>query len=469
MKTRSLILSLLILISSAVTLSAQSVPASLSASLSASPGKLSQPYTPTGQQVRLVAYHPASGEGSGAVTLTFPIAAGEKLYSYTTSIQEAQPVATAQYAGATVTVPNAQLECGYFTAQPSQIMMTRVYYWIFDYSRVSLRDLALTADYDAAEPCQQVTLTLSRPLPPIFYRTLQGASMQADRGLVVRYQDLVYKEETHAFTAEQKEELLPETNGGAWHLIAPLSDTSFAIIGDRFTKGVAEQYGLPVESPVLQAHRVELHARYRLVSSGQSQAADSTASNAGQLPSSLSAPATVEVDLVANEPATVLYQIIIAEGATISKDAPVVMQFNGRQAQYTFDKMGTYTLYGTASDRTASCTATSQPVVVTVQSSRLEVPNVFTPFSSPGVNDLFQVVHQSLVSFEARIYDAWGGLIYSWSDPNGGWDGTCRGKPVPSGVYYYVITAEGADGVQYHKSGDVNILESDYSQQPNFN
>ena len=268
MKTRSLILSLLILISSAVTLSAQSV----SASPSASPGKLSQPYTPTGQQVRLVAYHPASGEGSGAVTLTFPIAAGEKLYSYTTSIQEAQPVATAQYAGTTVTVPNAQLECGYFTAQPSQIMMTRVYYWIFDYSRVSLRDLALTADYDAAEPCQQVTLTLSRPLPPISYRTLQGASMQADRGLVVRYQDLVYKEETHAFTAEQKEELLPETNGGAWHLIAPLSDTSFAIIGDRFTKGVAEQYGLPIESPVLQAHRVELHARYRLVSSGQSQA-----------------------------------------------------------------------------------------------------------------------------------------------------------------------------------------------------
>ena len=68
MKTRSLILSLFILISSAVTISAQSVPASLSASLSASPGKLSQPYTPTGQQVRLVAYHPASGEGSGAVT-----------------------------------------------------------------------------------------------------------------------------------------------------------------------------------------------------------------------------------------------------------------------------------------------------------------------------------------------------------------------------------------------------------------
>lgn len=68
MKTKSLILLLLILVSSAVTLSAQSV----SASPSASPGKLSQPYTPTGQQVQLLAYHPAAGEGSGAVTLTAP-------------------------------------------------------------------------------------------------------------------------------------------------------------------------------------------------------------------------------------------------------------------------------------------------------------------------------------------------------------------------------------------------------------
>ena len=45
MKTKSLILLLLILVSSAVTLSAQSV----SASPTASPGKLSQPYTPTGE------------------------------------------------------------------------------------------------------------------------------------------------------------------------------------------------------------------------------------------------------------------------------------------------------------------------------------------------------------------------------------------------------------------------------------
>lgn len=457
----TVMLSLLILCCSAVALSAQSV--------SATPGQLSKPYTPPGQQVQLIAYHSAREEGGETISLTFPIATGERLYSYTTSIHEAQPVVTAQYTATTVTVPDAQLGCGYFTAQPDQIMMTRIYYWLFDYSQVAPQNLALTADYDATNPCQQVILSLSRTLPPIHYRTLQGASMQVDRGLMVRYQDLVYSEEQHQFTAMQKEEQLPEADGREWHLIAPLSDTSFAITGDRFTEGIAERYDFPIESPVLQAHRVELHARYRLLESSQSPAADSVASDATQLPSTLSAPASVEIDLVANEPVAMLYQIVIAEGSTLSEEAPVVMQFNGRNAQYTFDKMGTYTIYGKASDRTASCTATSEPAVVSVQSSRLEVPNVFTPFSSPGVNDLFQVVHQSLVSFEAHIYDAWGGLIYSWSDPNGGWDGTSRGKRVPSGVYYYVITAEGADGVQYHKSGDVNILESDYSQQPSYN
>lgn len=67
----------------------------------------------------------------------------------------------------------------------------------------------------------------------------------------MRHQDIVYREETHVFTVEQKEELLSEINGGVQHLITPLNDTSLAIIGDRLTKGMAEQCGLSVKSLVL--------------------------------------------------------------------------------------------------------------------------------------------------------------------------------------------------------------------------
>ena len=454
-------ISIFILAMSVTVLSAQGVLAS--------PGLLSKPYTPPGQQVQLIAYH--SSEHSGETpTLTFPILSGEQLYSYTSSIHEAKPVATAQYSSTMVTVPQAALDCCYFTARPDRIMMTREYYWIFDYDLVSLRGLSLTADYDARDLCDQVVLNLSREPSPIYYITPQGVKMQADRGLTVRYQDLVYDEQRHAFTSVQKDELLPETAGRERLLLAPLSDTSFAIIGDRFTAdGLSQRYGLPIESPVLMAHRVEVHARYRPLNS-QRDSKTSDAANAAddkdiaQLPSTLSAPAPVEIDLVANEPVAAFYQILITEGTTTSDGAHVVMQFNGRNAQYTFSKTGSYTMYAKTSDRSASCAASSQPVVVSVQSSRLDIPNVFTPFSSPGVNDLFQVVHRSLVSFDAQIFDAWGGLIYRWSDPDGGWDGTSHGRPLPSGAYYYIITAEGADGIHYNERGHINILDSDHTQ-----
>ena len=46
----------------------------------------------------------------------------------------------------------------------------------------------------------------------------------------------------------------------------------------------------------------------------------------------------------------------------------------------------------------------------------------------------------------------------SFTDPADGWDGKYNGKLVPSGVYYYVIKARGADGKEYNLKGDINII-----------
>jgi hypothetical protein len=46
----------------------------------------------------------------------------------------------------------------------------------------------------------------------------------------------------------------------------------------------------------------------------------------------------------------------------------------------------------------------------------------------------------------------------SFTNPAEGWDGKYNGKAVPAGVYYYVIKAEGSDGVKYNLSGDINII-----------
>jgi gliding motility-associated-like protein len=110
----------------------------------------------------------------------------------------------------------------------------------------------------------------------------------------------------------------------------------------------------------------------------------------------------------------------------------------------------------------------------------LLVPNVFTPDGN-GMNDEFRVVYRSIKEFNCKVYNRWGHLVYEWSDPAKGWDGTVNGRPVAEGAYYYVIRALGTDAEKgakyigkpkytklqkkqelplgvYQLSGDINLL-----------
>ena len=59
---------------------------------------------------------------------------------------------------------------------------------------------------------------------------------------------------------------------------------------------------------------------------------------------------------------------------------------------------------------------------------------------------MWKVSYKSLVEFHCWIFNRWGNLVYEYTDPGGGWDGTYRGQLVDTGVYYYVISAKGSDG-----------------------
>lgn len=97
---------------------------------------------------------------------------------------------------------------------------------------------------------------------------------------------------------------------------------------------------------------------------------------------------------------------------------------------------------------------------ISVGESKLEAPNAFSPYGSPGVNDEWKVAYKSIVEFKCWIFNRWGEQLYHYQDPAGGWDGRYHGKLVPSGVYYYVIEARGADGQKYKLKGHINILRS---------
>jgi flagellar hook assembly protein FlgD len=49
--------------------------------------------------------------------------------------------------------------------------------------------------------------------------------------------------------------------------------------------------------------------------------------------------------------------------------------------------------------------------------------------------------------------------MFDWTDTNSGWDGrTTSGSLAPEGVYYYIITAKGANGKDYAFHGFLTLL-----------
>ena len=124
---------------------------------------------------------------------------------------------------------------------------------------------------------------------------------------------------------------------------------------------------------------------------------------------------------------------------------------------YTFTNAGTTLVYFRAYEH--EVLIGEAEFIIEITTSKLKMPDAFTP-NGDGRNDTYKpMTHESLVEFHAYIYNRYGQLLYDWTNPDAeGWDGTYRGKPVKDGVYFVLVKAKGADGVEYNIRKDVNLL-----------
>jgi gliding motility-associated-like protein len=86
-------------------------------------------------------------------------------------------------------------------------------------------------------------------------------------------------------------------------------------------------------------------------------------------------------------------------------------------------------------------------------------PNCFTP--KGGQNTIFkpQLSGAKKGSYEMRIYNRYGQLLFYSNDISLGWDGTFEGQYVQVGVYVFIITYQDADSQQQSKRGTVMLLD----------
>jgi gliding motility-associated-like protein len=123
---------------------------------------------------------------------------------------------------------------------------------------------------------------------------------------------------------------------------------------------------------------------------------------------------------------------------------------------------GSYTVRLTVENTASGCADSTERTLVVAPSrfSSDAIPNAFTP-NGDGYNDLFRFVKgsepESMEHIRVYIFSRSGALAYRYegrADQWQGWDGRRMGSGnnVADGVYYYVITGEGWDGVQYNTS-----------------
>jgi gliding motility-associated-like protein len=109
------------------------------------------------------------------------------------------------------------------------------------------------------------------------------------------------------------------------------------------------------------------------------------------------------------------------------------------------------------------CSDTARARVEIISNQILYIPNMFTPFTSPGKNDILYVrgTNISERDFLFRIYNRWGELIFETSNLEYGWDGTKMGtgEQMPLGAYTYSAVGKFRNGEVFEKVGTVTLVK----------
>ena len=97
------------------------------------------------------------------------------------------------------------------------------------------------------------------------------------------------------------------------------------------------------------------------------------------------------------------------------------------------------------------------------QECAFAVPDAFSP-NGDGVNDTFRPFSNcSIESFNLKVFDRWGGLVFETTNPDFGWDGRAADSGVlGQGVYIWVIDMSAGDGERfsaYRLQGSVAVVK----------
>ncbi|HBA31599.1 MAG TPA: gliding motility-associated domain-containing protein, partial [Parabacteroides goldsteinii] len=349
--------------------------------------------------------------------------------------------------GNTTVIRNIEEGYGYYILEDDAYSKAGGYVWIIDYSKYAFDVTSLYVDAQKSN-CDNMFLGGDIDMKEMRYYDQSGVPGILKREFDITYQTMKNPEDGTAFIPETVTDTVDDPFNG-FELKAPLCDTDVTLTGDLFARHFGVEKTMTTD--VYQAIAVEAVMKI------------DTLSYASDVPNlvvkgdSLSAPVEFNFTAIANTPVAAMFNWKIYrkdEGGGSSEgneegeenNGTLLRDFSGEETSFIFNQNGTYVVKLTVNDRTGQCQANPPDVTVNISDSYLDVPNAFSPGTSPGINDEFRVAYRSLTRFKCWIFNRWGVEMYHWTDPSKGWDGKKGGKYVAPGVYFYVIEATGSDG-----------------------
>ena len=90
----------------------------------------------------------------------------------------------------------------------------------------------------------------------------------------------------------------------------------------------------------------------------------------------------------------------------------------------------------------------------------LQLPNAFTP-NGDGQNEVFLPMHKGCTfrTYSLKIFSRWGEKLFESADPEFGWNGEVQGRPVPEGVFVFMLYAVDSFGKPHRISGSLTVLK----------
>jgi len=141
------------------------------------------------------------------------------------------------------------------------------------------------------------------------------------------------------------------------------------------------------------------------------------------------------------------------DGTLLNSTKVVATNFTDDQADLV-NQTVSYKITAIAND--GAVLSSTSNLITLIKEANLFFPNVFTP-NGDGVNDTFTVYGQFIDKMDLKVYDRWGGLLYS-TEKNEPWTGYLNGKLLNEGSYIWKAIVTDYSGLTFSHTGTIFLL-----------